>query len=898
MAEDRDKENILGLSEEEVQESRAKHGNNLLTPPKRVSPWRLYWEKFKDPVIRILIVAAFLSLIVSILENQYAETIGIIAAILLATGIGFIFEYNAKRKFDLLNTVNDDLNVKVMRNGQVHEVPRKEIVVGDIVLLETGDEVPADGILLKAVSMQVNESTLTGEPIVNKTIYEELFDKEATYPSNGVMRSTTVAEGYGIMHVTAVGDATEIGHVSKQSMEDNGISTPLNLQLARLAKLISKIGFSVAILAFIIFVTRDLFVFFSTNKVIGLHQYLDIVRILLDYFMMAVTLIVVAVPEGLPMSVTLSLALNMHRMLKTNNLVRSMHACETMGAINVICTDKTGTLTQNRMEVQSFYYNGKEDTSLKDDEISKLLIEGISTNTTAFLETETDTVSGVGNPTEIALLIWLYNHHLNYLDIRKSTPAISQITFTTERKYMAILVDSKLMPGKRILYVKGAPEIIINKCNKTFVDGQIMDISPSLPKITDWLTKAQSQAMRTISFGYKIVDNNANECTKLYEEGGLTFVGMAAITDPIRPDIADAIDECRSASIDIKIVTGDTEVTATEIARKIGLWNNSDSDINRITGPAFANLSDEEALDRVEKLKIISRARPSDKQRLVQLLQKRGAVVAVTGDGTNDAPALNHAHVGLSMGSGTSVAKEASDITLLDDSFASISTAVMWGRSLYKNIQRFIIFQLTINLVALCIELLGSFFGTQLPLTVTQMLWINLIMDTFASLALSSIPPSKEVMTEKPRGLNDFIINKPMWMNIIITGLLFLGILIGMIYYDTVHDGTMTTYHLTVFFTVFVMLQFWNLFNTRVSGTHESIWKALPGSYGLLVVSCLILIGQILIVQFGGAVFRTVPLELGTWLKIIIGTSLTLWIGEIIRFCQRIIFNRNENKRY
>jgi Ca2+-transporting ATPase len=879
--------NMFGLTDAEVEESRRAHGNNLLSPPKRVSPWILYLEKFKDPVIRILIIAALLSLVISIIEDQYAETIGIILAILLATGVGFVFEYKAKRKFDLLNQVNDVAPVKVMRCGQIHEISRRDVVVGDLVMLETGDEIPADGILMKSVSLQVNESTLTGEPVVSKTTYEECFDKEATYPSNHLMRGTTIVEGYGTMRVIAVGDGTEIGHVARQSMESSDIETPLNLQLKRFAKLISRIGFFVAFASFCIFVTRDLIQYFSVTQVLGWHQYMDVLRIILEYFMMAVTLIVVAVPEGLPMSVTLSLALNMRRMLKTNNLVRSMHACETMGAINVICTDKTGTLTQNRMEVQSIFMGGKENIQLDNDDIGKLVKEGISVNTTAFLETATEKVQGLGNPTEVALLLWLYGQKVDYLVLREAAVIVDEITFSTERKFMAVLVDSNLFPGKRIMYVKGAADIIGEQCSKVLKNSESLDFSDCRVEINNWLLQAQSKAMRTLSFAYKMVDAEETDCKKIYKEGGLTFLGMVAIADPIRDDIKNAISECHSAGINVKVVTGDVQATATEISRQIGLWTDEDGEENRISGSTFAKLSDDEAYERVEKLKIISRARPKDKQRLVQLLQKHGDVVAVTGDGTNDAPALNHAQVGLSMGSGTSVAKEASDITLLDDSFQSISTAVMWGRSLYKNIQRFIVFQLTINLVALCIELFGSFVGTQLPFTVTQMLWVNLIMDTFASLALASLPPSRDVMKERPRGLNDFIITRPMYVNIFVTGLLFIFVLLGIMIYDRLNDVTVTNYHFTIFFTIFVMLQFWNLFNMPVFGTSNHFWKGLNKSYSLLLISAIILAGQILIVQFGGSVFRTVPLNLMDWLEIIVLTSFTLWIGEIVRCYKR-----------
>lgn len=882
----------LGLTDSEVLQSREKNGVNLLTPPKRPSLWKLYLEKFEDPVVRVLLVAAVFSLIISIIENEYAETIGIIAAILLATGIGFFFEYDANKKFDLLNAVNEETLVKVIRNGKIQEIPRKDVVVGDIVVLETGEEIPADGELIEAISLQVNESNLTGEPVINKTIIKADFDEEATYASNRVMRGTTVVDGHGMMKVLQVGDATEIGKVARQSTEQSGEPTPLNIQLTKLAKLIGKIGFTVAAATFIVFVSKDLYQYISANEISGWHHYMAIVQIVLKYFMMAVTLIVVAVPEGLPMSVTLSLALNMRRMLSTNNLVRKMHACETMGAITVICTDKTGTLTQNLMQVyEPGFYALKERGILSDDDISKLVMEGISANSTAFLE-ETDDggkPKGVGNPTEVALLLWLNSQHRNYLELREQAGVLDQLTFSTERKFMATLVQSPLI-GKKVLYIKGAPEIVLGKCKEVVLDGKRIDATEYRSTVEEQLLGYQNMAMRTLGFAFKIVDDHApDDCVALVAENDLNFLGVVAISDPIRPDVPAAVAKCQSAGIDVKIVTGDTPGTATEIARQIGLWKPEDTERNRITGTAFADLTDEEALDRVMDLKIMSRARPTDKQRLVQLLQQKGAVVAVTGDGTNDAPALNHAQVGLSMGTGTSVAKEASDITLLDDSFNSIGTAVMWGRSLYKNIQRFIVFQLTINFVALLIVLLGSFVGTALPLTVTQMLWVNLIMDTFAALALASIPPSEDVMNEKPRRSTDFIISKAMRYNIFGVGTVFLIVLMGMIYYFTNAEGGMTVYRLTIFFTFFVMLQFWNLFNARVFGTNDSAFKGLTKSYGMELIVIAILGGQILIVQFGGAVFRTEPLDWQTWLVIIGASSLVLWVGELIRFVQRLI---------
>ena len=880
----------LGLTDDEVLQSREKNGINLLTPPKRPSLWKLYLEKFEDPVVRVLLVAAAFSLIISIIENEYAETIGIIAAILLATGIGFFFEYDASKKFDLLNAVNEETLVKVVRNGRVQEIPRKDIVVGDIVILETGEEIPADGELLEAISLQVNESNLTGEPVINKTTVEADFDEEATYASNLVMRGTTVVDGHGTMRVLHVGDATEIGKVARQSTEDNLEPTPLNIQLTKLANLIGKIGFTVAGLAFLIFFVKDVVLYFDFGSLNGWHEWLPVFERTLKYFMMAVTLIVVAVPEGLPMSVTLSLALNMRRMLSTNNLVRKMHACETMGAITVICTDKTGTLTQNLMQVhEPNFYGIKNGSDLSDDDISALIAEGISANSTAFLEESTngEKPKGVGNPTEVALLLWLNKQGRDYLQLREQAHVLDQLTFSTERKFMATLVESPLI-GKKILYIKGAPEIVLGKCKEVVLDGRQVDAVEYRSTVEAQLLSYQNMAMRTLGFAFKIVgENEPNDCTEL-----------VAISDPIRPDVPAAVAKCQSAGIGIKIVTGDTPGTATEIARQIGLWNSeTDTERNRITGVAFAELSDEEALDRVMDLKIMSRARPTDKQRLVQLLQQKGAVVAVTGDGTNDAPALNHAQVGLSMGTGTSVAKEASDITLLDDSFNSIGTAVMWGRSLYKNIQRFIVFQLTINFVALLIVLLGSVIGTELPLTVTQMLWVNLIMDTFAALALASIPPSETVMLEKPRRSTDFIISKAMRSNIIGVGSIFLIVLLGMIYYFDHSTQGMNVHNLTIFFTFFVMLQFWNLFNARVFGTTNSAFKGLSKSYGMELIVLAILAGQFLIVQFGGAVFRTEPLDWQTWLLIIGVSSTVLWVGELVRLVQRIIHKKDRNEK-
>lgn len=877
----------VGLTDDEVLQSREKNGVNLLTPPKRPSLWKLYLEKFEDPVVRVLLVAAVFSLIISIIENEYAETIGIIAAILLATGIGFFFEYDANKKFDLLNAVNEETLVKVIRNGHVQEIPRKDVVVDDIIILETGEEIPADGQLLEAISLQVNESNLTGEPVINKTVIEADFDEEATYASNLVMRGTTVVDGHGTMRVLHVGDATEIGKVARQSTEENLEPTPLNIQLTKLANLIGKIGFTVAGLAFLIFFVKDVLLFFDFGSLNGWHEWLPVFERTLKYFMMAVTLIVVAVPEGLPMSVTLSLALNMRRMLSTNNLVRKMHACETMGAITVICTDKTGTLTQNLMQVhEPNFYGIKNGGNLGDDDISALVAEGISANSTAFLEEAAtgEKPKGVGNPTEVALLLWLNSQGRNYLELREHARILDQLTFSTERKFMATLVESPII-GKKVLYIKGAPEIVLGKCKEVVLDGRRVDAVEYRSTVEAQLLNYQNMAMRTLGFAFKIVgENEPNDCTELVSANDLNFLGVVAISDPIRPDVPAAVAKCQSAGIGIKIVTGDTPGTATEIARQIGLWQpETDTDRNRITGVAFAELSDEEALDRVMDLKIMSRARPTDKQRLVQLLQQKGAVVAVTGDGTNDAPALNHAQVGLSMGTGTSVAKEASDITLLDDSFASIATAVMWGRSLYRNIQRFVLFQLTINFAAILICFVGAVFGTDMPLTVVQILWVNIIMDTFAAMAMASLPPNPEVMLEKPRPRNEFIITRAMARTLFTCGIIMVAVLLGMLFWWTITTGGLTVRQLTVFFSTFVFLQFWNMFNAKGFETRHSVFSCLRGCREFFLILLAIAVGQVLIVEFGGEVFRTEPLAWREWAVIIGSTSLIAIGGEIVR---------------
>ena len=827
-----------GLTAAQVLQSRLEHGENVLTPPKQQSKWRLYLEKYEDPMVRILLVAALVSLALSFVKQDFVETLGIIVAIILATTVGFYFECDAARRFSILTQMGEEQSVKVMRDGRLQEIPRREIVVGDIVIVETGDEVPADGKLLEATDLQVDESSLTGELLTNKEPHPLQRDGKEAYPKDLLLRSSMVMAGRGCYQVTAVGDETEIGHVARQATEITGVKTPLNIQLDRLAKLISKVGSAIACTSFLLFLGHDIL----TNTLWQTDDYLGMAEVVLKYFMMAVTLIVMAVPEGLPMAVTLALALNMRRMLKSNNLVRKLQASETMGAVTVICTDKTGTLTQNRMTVS--------DVKCLTEDIRKDsdFFKAIALNTTATHE--------VGNPTEQALLRWLVSQGVDYQQIRHDHPISSQEPFSTERKYMTTTVGDTT-------YIKGAPEIVTAMCELTKEQQQQTD-----SQLKEW----QQHAMRTLAIARD-----------------KTLLGIVAISDPLREEVPSAIRQCEQAGIEVKIVTGDTTETALEIARQAGIIESSSTVapskcdiVLSMTGVEFAAMSDEEALKVVGDLKVMSRARPTDKQRLVALLQRRGEVVAVTGDGTNDAPALNRAHVGLSLGSGTSVAKQASDITLIDDSFHSIAQAVMWGRSLYKNIQRFIFFQLIVNVTALLLVLFGSFVGTELPLTITQILWINLIMDTFAAMALASLPPSREVMQEKPRSKDAFIINKDMMRGIgVIGGLFFLGMFAMLWYFERVKG--VDPQELTIFFCIFVMLQWWNLFNARTLGSHHSAFRRLWACRGFLLVLALVLVGQWLIVTYGGQMFRTEPLSLKLWLYIIIGTSPVLWIGEAWR---------------
>ena len=877
---DIDKNKRIGLTDEQVKQSREQHGRNVLTPPQRTSLWKLYLDKYRDPIIQILLVAAFVSLILAFIEKNYMETIGIFVAVFLATTVGFYFERDAAKKFNLLTALSEEQPVKVRRNGKVMEIPRHDVVVGDVVLVEVGDEVPADGELTLCNDLQINESTLTGEPVTEKSLEG---GGDGAYPRNVILRSTMVMNGRGEFVVTAVGDATEIGKVAKKSTEQTSVETPLHMQLDKLAKMISKVGSVVSVAAFFIFLIHDIL----TNPAWGGKDYFYLAEIVLKYFMMAVTLIVMAVPEGLPMAITLSLALNMRRMLKSNNLVRKLHACETMGAVTVICTDKTGTLTQNKMQVSALELKQGDEA---------LLDTAIALNSTA----ELNDGKPIGNPTESALLLWLNAQGKDYEKLRRQVNVLKQLPFSTERKMMATLAE---VDGETYLFVKGAPEIVMKKC---IIEDRML--RQSAEELDEW----QHKAMRTLAFAYKKVETSIMRTSKtstaevvaLLDANDLQLQAIAAIADPIRPDVPAAVQECRHAGIEVKVVTGDTAATALEIGKQIGVFEDEPENIGAdgsltsldqqmITGEEWEALSDDEAYERAKDIRVMSRARPTDKQRLVAMLQKRGEVVAVTGDGTNDAPALHYAHVGLSLGSGTSVAKEASDMTLLDDSFKSIANAVMWGRSLYRNLQRFLFFQLVVNVAALLLVLGGSVIGTEMPLTVTQILWVNLIMDTFAALALASLPPSHEVMKEKPRKASDFIINKSIGFGILFCGIVFFLVMFALLVYcERRGKGGVDVHELTMFFTTFVMIQFWNLFNAKALMSHHTAFRHFLKDKGMILVLVLVLVGQWIIVTFGGEMFRTTPLSLHEWLLIIGSTSVVLWAGELWRAFKRMIAKR------
>ena len=900
---------FVGLTSEQVIKNREKFGTNVLTPPQKDSLLKRFFQKLTgpfghlipnwedgDPLIFILEIAACLSFFISCAEyfgwmglhsdagaGVFFEPIGILMAIVLATGIAFVFELKADREFALLNQVNDEQQVKVMRDGHPTVVTRKEVVVDDIVFIETGEEIPADIQLLQATSLNVDESSLTGEPICHKSVHKEDFDKEATFPTDNVLRGTKVMEGHGIGRVLAVGDNTENGKVFKAAQIDDSVKTPLNEQLERLGNGITKISY---VLALMIVVGRAISFLHANGYDWGMLSSVDFLSYMLQSFMLAVTLIVVAVPEGLPMAVTLSLAYSMRRMLQTNNLVRKMHACETMGAATVICTDKTGTLTQNKMQVSYAEFYEVDGMSKKVAE--NVAMKGMAINSTAQLDRSKKVAEVLGNPTEGALLLWLEKNGVDYESVRNQLERLDEVPFSTDKKYMASLVKDRISKDV-FLFVKGAPEIVLDLCAS--VPSQM-----SRQDIIDELATYQNKGMRTLAFAFcKVKPNESPIANGTLVNKNLSFQGFVAISDPVRPDVPYAVEECLHAGIGVKIVTGDTKATAKEIARQIHLWHDDINDAEHIkTGPEIAAMSDDELRECAKRTLIVSRARPMDKKRLVEALQAEGEVVAVTGDGTNDAPALKTAHVGLSMGDGTAVAKEASDITIIDNSFSSIGRAVMWGRSLYKNIQRFILFQMTVNVVACLVVLVGAFLGTESPLTVTQMLWVNLIMDTFAAMALASLPPTHKVMNDIPRKQKDFIINGPMWDNIAITGGYFFAALMGILYIfnhadvrsltdvcwsPCCHGEGLSPYELTLFFTIFVMLQFWNLFNAKGFAGGKTLFD-VKGCKGFVLIATIILLGQVLIVNLGGRFFNVVPICLSDWIYIIATTGLVAALGE------------------
>lgn len=973
--------NLTGLSEAQVIESRRLHGENILTPARENPWWKEFLGKFSDPLIIILLVAGVLSIGISVYEyvglgqdwKVFFEPIGIFIAIMLATTLGFIFEQKANKEFKLLNRVNDDEKVEAMRGTTITTIPRREVVVGDILFLNTGDEIAADGQLIDAVTLGVDEASLTGEPLCHKTVDPNDFDPDATFPSDHVYRGTNVVEGHGVMRVTAVGDHTEEGKIFatltgnteqeisalekqksltadeeirlrqlKKGKIDRSVKTPLNEQLDGLARLITDGSYIVAALViiaqlihflgwaqwsawlliapvalffwlviqkfpvwnrktcitliiafFLLFFGMVCGAFALIHPEAGSAEWSLLLAHTLKTLMVAVTLIVVAVPEGLPMAVTLSLAYSMRRMLKTNNLVRKMHACETMGATTVICTDKTGTLTQNRMQVYKTNFFGNPS-----DEV---LCEGIAVNSTAQLEepgNSGEKVKVLGNPTEGALLLWLKERGADYRTLRAGVKRVEELPFTTENKYMASVVMSAT--GKKVIYVKGAPEIVYGMCSDT--------AGVTREEIDALLLDYQNQAMRTLGFAYReLAPGEQVIADGKVTARDLTFLGVTAISDPVRQDVPEAVKEVVDAGVKVKIVTGDTPATAREIARQIGLWNDkTDGEANIITGQELSSLSDGELRDRAEALKIIARARPMDKKRLVEALQANNEVVAVTGDGTNDAPALKTAQVGLSMGDGTSVAKEASDITIIDNSFTSIGRAVMWGRSLYQNIQRFLLFQLTVNVAACLLVLVGSFIGSESPLTVTQMLWVNLIMDTFGAMALASLPPSPAVMKQKPRRRTDFILNRPMFRELTGVGVLFFAITLGFYCIFTGYDvtsmiqlfhapvnstGEMTAYEATLLFSIFVWTHFWYMFDTRCFETGRSIFR-LRMSQGFWTIVAIIVAGQLFITELAYEFFNCAPmLHTPDWswnpsgaldfVIIVTASSLVLWVREL-----------------
>ncbi len=836
---------IQGLTDAEVLSSREKHGLNLLTPPKEVPWWKLYLEKFKDPIIVILLVATAISLAFGIIEGNYTESIGIIAAVLIATGVGFWREYDAKKKFDAMKSDKDYEPVKVRRNGVVVEITKDHVVVGDIAILSAGDEIPADIELFKAIDMKVAESAMTGESVaVPKYPIDEAYTGSGFAP-NLLLRGTTIESGLGEGVVIKVGDETEIGKTTIQASEETDNKTPLEEKLGELAGKITTAAFLVAGLMFIILnlVHWD-FAF-------GDHAFSWSMSTLLTevgFLMGAIVVIIVAVPEGLPLSVTLALAFSMKTMANENNLVKKMHACETIGAVNVIFTDKTGTLTQNCMTVV--------DVDVREEDKDVLNLVG-AVNSTANWSNASRVL---GNPTEAAILKHM-GHDLSER-LRSEYRILSCIPFSSAYKYMVTQAQNE-ESKEEIILIKGAPEVI----------ARIIRYDKYLGEVST----QQARGRRAISAAI-INSKDYNAVKESLESGNplddCTYIGTWFIEDPVRSDVPDAIRKCYGAGIDVVMMTGDNLRTGTEIGRQAGF-----KDIWAIEAKDFWEAVKNPQNGR-EYPNVIARCTPTNKLDILKWAKDKDYVCAMTGDGVNDSPSLNHADVGIAMGSGTSVAKEAADIILLDDAFPSIVTGVKWGRSLYKNIKNFLFFQLSINVSACLIAVFGPLVGVEMPFTVIQFLWINLVMDSLAAIALTSEPADERVLSEKPRDRRQFIIDKSLAKSIFGFGI-FVWILCTFVLWGMKHTEFLSKIDLTVFFASYMVINLWNMFNARVIGKNKSVFSGLKSNYKFTGILLFILAVTILLVQFGGEVFQTHPLSWKTWLTIILVTSPVMIVREI-----------------
>jgi len=827
-----------GLSSAQIQEMQNRFGKNELTPPPRLPLWKLYLKNFEDPIIRILLVAVIISALVAALEGSgLLDTIGIALAVILATTIAFLTEYKSNREFDALNAMCDDTGIKVIRDGQARTIRMRDVVVGDIILLEAGDAVPADGILVHEAHFEADESAFTGE---NEPVRKNSEDT--------LLKGTWVTAGRGTMIATAVGDATRMGEIAASITRGERPETPLQVKLRVLAGQISRFGYAMAGLIVISLLAKGIVTGLPTDP-------LELVRFLLDIAIFAVIIIVVSVPEGLPVSVTVSLALTMRKMTRAYSLVRRMIACETIGSVTTICTDKTGTLTRNLMEVVASSILTPEYENKTPDDPAGWVTLNAGVNSTAELEPREGELITVGNSTEGALLRWLSRAGIDYHQIRRAYFPISQALFDSRRKEMRTVIS---IEGRYYLLVKGAPEVVAASCS-------------SAPDLTP-VKNLAGRAMRTLAFAHAETGSPEDSTPTLIWDG---YVG---IRDEIRSDVPSAVATCRSAGISIAMVTGDSPETAAAIAKETGILTNG----TVITGPEFRDLSPEKQQALAPQIEVMARSAPHDKLLLVKALQANGEVVAVTGDGTNDAPALRSADVGLAMGiAGTEVAREASDIILLDDSFPTIERAVWWGRALFENIQRFLMFQLTINISAAFLSFIAPLLGYPAPFSVIQLLWINIIMDSLAALALCSESPHPALMEKKPIPRTSSVLTPYMIRAILCTAFVYIivgigGIIFGLPYMNSPAEQA------TAFFTGFVLAQVWNGINCRgINGIMPSFIRGNPAFF--VIMGSIILI-QFLIVQFGGAVFGTVPLSVFQWIVLLLGTLPVLLIWPALRW--------------